>query len=153
MPIRRPTEEQRAQNRARAARYHAAHRDERRAYREEWRRLHPEYAAQWRASHPDYDAQWRASHPERVAQHRQNARVARYGLTFDEYRQIFDEQGGLCCICFFPINLTGRQTHIDHDHETGEIRGILCSTCNTILGLAHDDAVRLQTAAQYLGGL
>jgi hypothetical protein len=74
-----------------------------------------------------------------------------YGITPDEYEVLLAEQGGKCAICgtddpgrgseFFPV---------DHDHQTGERRGLLCHECN--LGIAHfgDDPDRLLAAAAYL---
>lgn len=72
-----------------------------------------------------------------------------YGLTIDEYDFILATQDGRCAIC------EGRprkyRLHVDHDHKTGEIRGLLCSRCNhKLLGSANDDPSRLRKAADYL---
>lgn len=72
-----------------------------------------------------------------------------FGLTWDEYELIYATQDGRCAIC------GGRprkhMLSIDHDHKTGEIRGLLCSRCNhRLLGSANDDPARLRRAADYL---
>jgi len=72
-----------------------------------------------------------------------------FGLTWDEYDFLLGCQGGVCAIC------SGRPRKyalaVDHDHKTGEIRGLLCSRCNhKLLGSANDDPARLRKAADYL---
>lgn len=72
-----------------------------------------------------------------------------YGLTWDEYDLLLACQEGRCAIC----GGTPRRyaLAVDHDHRTGEIRGLLCSRCNhKLLGSANDDPVRLRKAADYL---
>ncbi|WP_205413678.1 endonuclease VII domain-containing protein [Micromonospora aurantiaca] len=72
-----------------------------------------------------------------------------FGLTWDEYELLLACQDGKCAIC------GGRPRRhmlaVDHDHKTGEIRGLLCSRCNhKLLGSANDDPARLRRAADYL---
>lgn len=61
-------------------------------------------------------------------------------------------QGGVCAICLGPPaeGDRGDRLHVDHDHVTGEVRGLLCSHCNTALGKFRDDPARLRRAAEYL---
>ena len=63
------------------------------------------------------------------------------------YEKLFQRQYGLCAICSNPAQQT---LHMDHDHETGVLRGLLCSTCNTGLGMFKDDVDLLHRAALYL---
>lgn len=74
-----------------------------------------------------------------------------YGITIEDYDQMFEDQVGCCTICGTkePGN-TGKHFHVDHDHETGIIRGLLCSHCNTALGLFKDNIESLEAAIQYL---
>jgi len=68
-----------------------------------------------------------------------------FGLTPAEHEALIAEQGGLCAICRdAPVK------HIDHNHETGEVRGGLCGPCNMGLGQFRDDPARLDAAARYL---
>ena len=76
----------------------------------------------------------------------------KYGLSLDQYNQMLTEQGG-CAICGTtePGGKYGR-FHVDHDHKTGEVRGLLCNGCNVGLGHFRDHPERLNKAAEYLGG-
>ena len=55
-------------------------------------------------------------------------------------------QNGLCLICYKPV----AEFHLDHDHKTGRIRGLLCHKCNTLLGMCNDDIGILWSAVNYL---
>jgi len=74
----------------------------------------------------------------------------RYGLTQTQYDTLKELQGGRCAICRQPP--TGKRTrlHVDHDHGTGEVRGLLCNLCNVALGSMHDDPAILRAAIVYL---
>jgi hypothetical protein len=69
----------------------------------------------------------------------------RYGIGADEVGALIESQGNRCPIC-------GRAapSHVDHDHETGRVRGILCFNCNGGLGQFGDDIDRLAAAIAYL---
>lgn len=72
-----------------------------------------------------------------------------YGLTYDEFDLLLACQDGRCAICGGRPRKHGLA--VDHDHKTGEIRGLLCSRCNhRLLGSANDDPARLRKAADYL---
>lgn len=72
-----------------------------------------------------------------------------YGIKREEYERILAEQNGVCAICEQPCS-TGRNLAVDHNHETGEIRGLLCSKHNMALGLFADDQSLLLKAVEYL---
>jgi hypothetical protein len=63
---------------------------------------------------------------------------------------MYDYQNGNCAGCNDSIKKIDRATHIDHDHKTELVRGILCQSCNTVLGYAKDDTHRLQGLIHYL---
>jgi len=76
-----------------------------------------------------------------------------HGLTDDEYRAMFEAQGGACAICRSLGKGKGqafRPLCIDHDHRTGKVRGLLCDRCNLGIGNFDDDARRLEGAAAYV---
>lgn len=83
------------------------------------------------------------------------ARLKRqYGITPDDYDRLLKEQGGKCgvCGCADPPKRQGNATHwhVDHCHETGNVRGILCYRCNSGLGNFKDNVDSLQAAIAYL---
>lgn len=85
---------------------------------------------------------------EHRAQIRINSRVARYGMTLEDFRTLWDSQHGQCAIC--GLGLDKAKYRIDHDHKTGKVRGILCASCNTALGLFKDSPDSLNRAMSYL---
>ena len=104
---------------------------------------------------------WQAAHPEehREQMREQNARARRrqtdhwlrskYGMTIADYEAMDAAQGHTCAICRRPPNGKGR-LHVDHDHLSGEVRGLLCFTCNAALGYLGDDPTLILAAASYL---
>lgn len=89
---------------------------------------------------------WNAAHPEQVADRNFQRR---YGITLAEYEALMVEQGGGCAICHEPCR-TGSRLSVDHCHETGAVRGLLCRNCNAGLGQFADRAELLVLAADYL---
>lgn len=75
-------------------------------------------------------------------------RVRRYKITVEEYDRISESQNGCCAICGTELN--GRNVRIDHNHKTGEIRGLLCTSCNSGIGLLKDSSDVMMRAARYL---
>ena len=72
-------------------------------------------------------------------------------MSMDDYARLLEDQGGVCAICrSSDTRSKGRRFHIDHDHETGEVRGLLCGPCNTGIGGLNDDPDCLLTAVAYL---
>ena len=101
-----------------------------------------------------YQRQQRAANPLTPAQHRRN-NLARYGITPEDYDTMFAEQSGGCAICG-SVAPGGRQGvevfNVDHCHETGRVRGLLCTPCNRGIGLLGDSRAALLAAAAYLEG-
>ncbi len=73
----------------------------------------------------------------------------RYGITQGDFDRMVEEQGGKCAICQDPPSGI-KPWHVDHDHSSGKVRGILCHSCNTALGNFNDDSENLQRALDYL---
>ena len=88
---------------------------------------------------------WSRVNPDKVKNHS----LKRYGITLEEYNTMYDTQKGVCKICSEPSSVQ-RRLHVDHNHKTGEVRGLLCYHCNLMLGLARDNAETLKKAAQYI---
>ncbi len=106
---------------------------------------------------------WQQENPERVNAYRRARRLEpevkmreraghlkrKYGITVGQYDEMLAAQGGGCCICGRPPR-EDVSLHVDHDHSTGEVRGILCFRCNNALADFQDDQQLLQKAAAYL---
>lgn len=90
---------------------------------------------------------WYAANRERRQETLRAWHLARkYGLTPDQYDALLLAQGNVCSICS-----SRRKTMcVDHDHSTGEVRGILCRSCNAMLGQVGDNTAWLARAIQYL---
>ena len=73
----------------------------------------------------------------------------RYGITKKDYESMWLRQGGKCPVCD-KMELDGKLLHIDHDHKTGRIRGLLCGPCNRFIGLAKENIHTLHGAVDYL---
>jgi hypothetical protein len=106
-----------------------------------WRREHPEeYAALLR--------RWRESGSKKAADRRYHLK-RKFGLTPEDYERMLRNQSGGCAICGAPPP-PGKSLHIDHDHVTGEVRGLLCFKHNNALGDFDDDPELLHRALRYL---
>lgn len=78
-----------------------------------------------------------------------NYNISKYGLTKLEYTELLDSQDFKCAICN-ETNGDHTRLFIDHDHNTGKVRGLLCHTCNAGLGMFKDSTMLLLVAATYL---
>jgi hypothetical protein len=103
----------------------------------EYRRLHPEKS---KASYKKWEDKNLA---KIVAKHR----LYRHGLKEGDLERMMEAQNGRCASCRDPL---GEKFHIDHDHRTKKVRGLLCALCNLTIGHAHEDPARLRAAAIYL---
>lgn len=78
----------------------------------------------------------------------------KYGITKEDYDRMLEQQEGQCAICGVTSpgwpSIESGTFHVDHNHRTGEVRGLLCSTCNQGLGYFKDDPGLLSAAAAYL---
>lgn len=74
-----------------------------------------------------------------------------FGITAEEYQKILDVQGGVCAICQRAKGTGRKKLAVDHDHITGEVRGLLCASCNRgVLGHLRDDPDAFRRAMAYL---
>lgn len=77
-------------------------------------------------------------------------RLRGHGLTQAQYDAMYAAQGGVCAICGTDNWHPWSTPSIDHDHATGEVRGLLCGSCNAGLGHFRDDPERMRRAALYI---
>ena len=76
---------------------------------------------------------------------------SKYGITIEQFNELLEYQGGGCAICGAAVDQhEDRSLPVDHDEETGEVRGILCSHCNRAIGLFEHNIDMVQSAIDYL---
>lgn len=73
-----------------------------------------------------------------------------FGITLNDYEMMLTAQNDTCKICKRPASLSKRKLAVDHCHVTGKVRGLLCSNCNTALGLVKDSTQVLNDMINYL---
>lgn len=103
---------------------------------------------------------YRDAHPELIKQRsrkksREYTLRTKFDLTPAQYEAILRKQNGACALCgFVPSGLDtfrkGKALAVDHDHITGQVRGLLCDLCNRGIGQLHDDPELLRKAALYI---
>lgn len=76
-------------------------------------------------------------------------RLRKYGVDQAAFDRLLEAQDRHCAICSTRLG-TGRDCHIDHCHDTGVVRGVLCQACNKGIGFLKDDPTRLRAAIRYL---
>jgi hypothetical protein len=86
---------------------------------------------------------------KRQEKHRARQLMVNYGITIADWDRMFEEQGGVCAACRRPSPDGGR-LHVDHNHKTKKVRGLLCSPCNIIIGQADEQPSRLRGIADYV---
>jgi hypothetical protein len=106
----------------------------------------------WQQANPQRVQAWRKKNRDRLnKQVRQIHLRNKFGLTVQQYDRILERQGGVCALCAASPT-PGISLHVDHDHGTGDIRGLLCVRCNNALGLFREDPALLKRAARYVTG-
>jgi Recombination endonuclease VII len=104
----------------------------------------------WQQANPERVKAWRTKNRDRLNKQLREIHLRnKFGLTVEEYDAILDAQGGVCALCGCEPT-PGISLHVDHDHSTGEIRGLLCVRCNSALGLFREDPDLLKRAARYV---
>jgi len=159
------TEEQLKKRRALARKYYWANREKRRALARKYywanREKHLQRMKQSRLKHLEkrraYDRsryrdrqeemrerhrKYRKENPERVKDIKLRSI---YGLSLKDFQRLADKQNQCCAICQRKVALC-----VDHNHNTGQIRGLLCTRCNRLLGMVHDSITELQAVIRYL---
>lgn len=120
----------------------------------EWRERTLDEAGSQKNS--EYQKAWRAAYIVKNPKKFKSQYLKRYGITIEQFDEILAAQGGVCAICSKKEtalhHITGEARHlaVDHCHSGGQVRGLLCTPCNQILGLAGDDPDLLRKAATYL---
>jgi hypothetical protein len=129
--------------RAQHREWYRKNRDRSIAYVKSWQQTNAERLNAYRR---EYNAR-----PERRRKQRDAYYRRTFGISADDFDALVEAQGGGCAICaVVPERVAS--LHLDHDHVTGAIRGVLCLSCNQALGHFRDDAELLERAAAYVRG-
>jgi len=92
----------------------------------------------------------RRATPEYKVWKKNRSLVYKYGITLDEYNDMHYKQRGTCAICEKPEPIKTQPLAVDHCHDTGKVRGLLCSNCNMGIGKLMDDEKIILKAAEYI---
>lgn len=84
-----------------------------------------------------------------------DAKYRKFGITYQQYKEMVFAQKGLCAICEQPETMVSRHKTVmslavDHNHETGKVRALLCARCNTVLGKFQENTELFENAINYL---
>jgi len=128
----------------------------RKAYNKSWHEAHRDevlarqkaYGLAHRAEKAAYNKDWHTGHRD---ENRARRLKRNYGLTIKAFNDLLASQGEKCAVCG-KKNWGRWGPVIDHDHETGDVRGILCRQCNMAAGLLGDDSERARLLSAYLRG-
>jgi hypothetical protein len=97
---------------------------------------------------------WREENPVAYLINKRRSHIRKYGLSIEDYAIMALLQDFSCAICGHRPEPRGKSNDrclsVDHDHDTGRVRGLLCIQCNTALGMARDDPSILEAMARYL---
>ena len=90
---------------------------------------------------------WKKRHPDAMRVYQ----LRKHGLTPESFAALLESQGGKCAICgTSEWGGPGKRPHVDHNHETGAVRGLLCVRCNSGIGQFKESTQRLLLAVDYL---
>lgn len=126
--------------------------------KEEKRIYDREYYSNHREKKIEQQIKYRSSNKDKIKKlsHERYSKyrsyLKNYGITLDEYNGLLIKQNNECKICHKHITQSKHAFAVDHDHDTGIVRGLLCSKCNSALGLFEDNANVLLSALIYLKG-
>jgi hypothetical protein len=96
--------------------------------------------------------EWQRNNPEKAESVRRNTYLKRtYGITLSDYQALLEAQGSACAICGGQ-DPHGRSLAVDHCHDTGRVRGLLCDPCNRCVGLLGDRSDVAKAMSRYLEG-
>jgi hypothetical protein len=112
---------------------------------------HVKESGKYQSSHPEVAqkkySKWSANNKDAM---REYSLLRTYGINRAQYDWLLASQGGCCKICFKTPEENGKMLSVDHDHDTKDVRGLLCQPCNMALGLLKDSAWTFRAAAEYL---
>lgn len=122
-----------------------------RKYEEKRKERNPDHLLNRRAKVLARQAAWSDDRKKKEQRRRYGAWLLRnYGISIEDYDKLYESQGGRCRICGTSRPRGRGGFHVDHCHESGAVRGLLCASCNLMLGLVKDSKETLMKAIEYL---
>jgi len=104
-----------------------------------------------RSCYNEYQKEWRKNNPEsRKQSAKKNVLKNFYGLSEVDHLLMIEKHMNACAICRKPESVPGKELAIDHNHITGEVRGLLCHKCNVALGMLNEDEDLIWNMLEYL---
>lgn len=97
-----------------------------------------------------YRKQYYRKNKARTKAINRNSVLKHFGLTLESYNKMLMDQNFRCYICRVKVKRLKKSLAVDHDHKTGKVRGLLCNTCNIVLGLVKESTMRLGSMIDYL---
>jgi hypothetical protein len=148
-------------NKQRCLRYAETHRQEARdranKHYQNNKSEHGKYTHEYYEKHKERIKRYAREYYQRNRKRQRHVKVAyKFGLSADQYEAMIEKQGNVCAICHEPEHRVDgkskrlRELAVDHNHQTGKVRGLLCNACNAALGGFGDNVERLFSAAEYL---
>lgn len=111
------------------------------------------YKSKCKPCYNAYKSAWRLSRPDNYEKTKDTELKRLYGIGYQEYLKMLAAQQYACAICGTTDTGAYKAFHVDHCHDTGTVRGLLCSNCNTGIGNLNDDINLLQRAIEYLNSV
>ena len=153
-------------DRVRVDKYRAANKDRLNQTKMEWSRKNPEKITQYRKTdywnnrearkasvaeyrrrNPHKAREWGATFRRKNPEYERDRSLRRYGLSPEKFSEMFESQGGVCKVCQKP-QPPPKRLFVDHCHDTGKVRGLLCQWCNSMLGYVRDGDPNLLLAGK-----
>ena len=124
---------------------------------EDKRKYYREYRRKYRLRNSSQERESQKRYRDNNKDKRKNGMLLwRFNITLEEYQVLFEAQGGVCKICNNPETAKKNKSEelrmlaVDHDHNTGKVRGLLCARCNVQLGHYEKTKPRAQEFENYL---
>ncbi len=134
--------------------WNVKNKDKIKGYNDANREYRDQHTKEWRAAHPEYQKEYYVKNRDVIYEKARHYNCLKRGTTLEEFEKAVVAQGNCCALCLKPESkkFKGKVTRlaVDHDHETGKFRALLCSGCNTGIGLLKDDPTLLRRAAEYI---
>jgi hypothetical protein len=116
-------------------------------YREKHRERLNAYRRRWGAENREWIRNYDEAHRD---EKKERQLLRNYGITLEQYKEMLIAQGGICAFCGKTPEENGQNLTVDHCHETGKVRWLLCYLCNLAIGNFQENVEAMRKAADML---